>query len=320
MHAAVLHAFGPATQLRYEQTPDPVPGEGQVRIAVAAAGVHLVDATLRSGEAGGPFVLPELPAVLGREVAGTVDAVGTGTDASWLGKRVVTRLGNANGGYAELAVADAGALHVIPDELDFDTAVAVIGTGSTALGILEAAEITAADTVLVTAAAGGIGSLLVRAAKQAGATVIGLASTAKLGQVTALGADQAIDYTVPGWEETAGKVTVVLDGVGGAAGTSAMNLLAPRGRLVVFGWSSGEPLSVTTDDLYRLGISATAALGLRALSRPGGLKVLGEDVLKLAAAGELVPHIGQAYPLAEAATAHADLESRTTTGKVILRP
>ena len=105
MHAIRLHEFGPAENLRYEEVPDPEPGPGQVRIAVAVAGVHLVDTTIRSGEQRGPFPLPELPAIPGREVAGVVDTVGAGVDPSWIGRRVVAHLGMASGGYAELAVA-----------------------------------------------------------------------------------------------------------------------------------------------------------------------------------------------------------------------
>src|SRR4051794_19026674 len=149
-----LHAFGPAENLRYEEVDDPVPGPGQVRIAVAAAGVHLIDTVIRSGHQQGPLPLPELPAIPGREVAGVVDALGAGADERWLDRRAVAHLGAASGGYAELAVRDAEALHGIPEGLADDAAVAMIGTGRTAMGILEVAQITAGDVVLVTAAAG----------------------------------------------------------------------------------------------------------------------------------------------------------------------
>src|SRR5215207_3780210 len=103
MHAIQQHAFGPAENLVYEEVDDPVPGEGQARIAVETAGVHLVDTLIRKGETGGPFPLPDLPMIPGREVAGTVDATGSGVDGRWLGQRVVAHLGMASGGYAELA-------------------------------------------------------------------------------------------------------------------------------------------------------------------------------------------------------------------------
>jgi NADPH2:quinone reductase len=195
MHAVRLHAFGPPENLRYERTPDPVPGPGQVRIAVAAAGVHLVDTTLRSGKyGGGPMPPPELPTVPGREVAGTVDALGDGTDPSWLGRRVVAHLGMVPGGYAELAVTDAARLHALPDGLGFAPAVAMIGTGRTAMGILRLSGLRAADTVVVLAAAGGIGTLLVQYARRLGATVIGAAGgAAKTERVHSLGASLAVD-------------------------------------------------------------------------------------------------------------------------------
>ena len=129
MHAIRLHAFGPAENLRYEEVDDPAPGLGQVRIAVAAAGVHLIDTAIRAGRPQGPLPLPELPTIPGREVAGVVDALGPDTDAGLLGRRVVTHLGVASGGYAELAVGGADSLHAIPDGLADDVAVAAIGTG-----------------------------------------------------------------------------------------------------------------------------------------------------------------------------------------------
>lgn len=111
MRAIRLHAFGPAENLVHERTEAPVPAPGQVRIAVAAAGVHLLDTALRQGFQGPAPALPELPTIPGREVAGTVDALGPGTDPDWLGRQVVVHLGFAPGGYAEYAVADADRLH-----------------------------------------------------------------------------------------------------------------------------------------------------------------------------------------------------------------
>ena len=158
MHAIRLHEFGPPENLRYEEVPDPEPGGGQVRIAVEAAGVHLIDTSIRAGRSGGPFPLPELPMIPGREVAGTA-----------AGRRVVAHLGMASGGYAELALAPEEALHEIPEGLASDVAVAAIGTGRTAIGILEVAELRPDDVVLVTAAAGGLGGLFLQAARRAGA-------------------------------------------------------------------------------------------------------------------------------------------------------
>ena len=164
MHAIRQHAFGGPETLEYEEVPDPEPGEGQVRIAVEAAGVHLLDTTIRSGAGGGPFPLPDLPMTPGREVAGRVDLVGPGVDPAWRGRRVVAHLGMTSGGYASRAVAAVGSVHEVADHVDAPAAVAMIGTGRTAMGILDVADVGAHDVVLVTAAAGGLGTLLVQAA------------------------------------------------------------------------------------------------------------------------------------------------------------
>ena len=320
MRAIVLHEFGPAENLRYEQVDDPEPAPGQLRIAVAAAGVHLIDTTIRSGVSAGLFPLPELPTVPGHEVAGVVDAIGPDTDEAWLGRRVVAHLGPASRGYAELAVREAEAVHALPDDVADDAAVAMIGTGRTTMAILEIAQLTAADVVLITAAAGGIGSLLVQAARAAGATVVGAAgSPEKVERVRALGADVAVDYSVPGWSEQVGEVTVALDGVGGELGRQALEAIGVGGRLVLFGYASGTVTQLSAGDLFGRGLTASAAIGPRILQRPGGMRDLEEKALAAAADGSLTPAV-QRFPLAEAAAAHTALESRATHGKVVLIP
>jgi NADPH2:quinone reductase len=326
MHAIRLHAFGPAANLRYEEVEDPRPGPGQARIAVAASGVHLIDTTLRAGRPMGPLPLPELPAIPGREVAGTVDAVGSEVDERWVGQRVVAHLGPASGGYAELAVRETEALHALPDGLADDAAVAMIGTGRTAIAILEVAALTAEDVVLVTAAAGGLGSLLVQAARNAGAAVVGVAGgPGKVQRVAQLGATVAIDYSAPDWSDAVraaldGRaVTVALDGVGGALGRSALELLGAGGRLILFGFSSGQPTELSAGDLFARGITASAAIGARIAERPGGLRDLEDQALEAAADGRLVPLVHR-FALAEAAAAHEAIESRVTVGKTVLVP
>lgn len=327
MHAIRQYEFGPAENLRYEELADPEPGAGQVGIAVQASGVHLVDTAIRRGESGRLFPLPELPMVPGREVAGIVDQIGPGADEGWLGTRVVAHLGQANGGYAERAVASAKALHAIPGGLEADAAVAAIGTGRTAVGILEVAALTDDDVVLVTAAAGGLGTLFVQAGLAAGATVVAVAGgPAKVERVRALGATVAVDYREPGWPERVRQAlgerepSVVLDGVGGELGREAMELLGVGGRLVLFGWVSGAPTRVTTADLTGRGLTATWAIGLRMLQRPGGLRALESQALEEVASGRLTPLVGQRFPLAEAPAAHKALENRDTVGKTVLVP
>jgi NADPH2:quinone reductase len=326
MHAIRLHAFGPAENLTYERTEDPVPGPGQVRIAVRAAGVHLLDTALREGQQG---PLPEptaLPTVPGREVAGTVESLGEGVAGLWLGKRVVAHLGFAPGGYAELAVTDVDRVHEIPANLDFAQAVAMIGTGRTAMGIVQFAELGPTSVVVIPAAAGGIGTLLVQYAKNAGATVIGLAGgPAKTAQVQANGADLAVDYKDPSWPDKVraflgGRpATVVFDGVGGEIARESVGLLGDQGRHIVFGWSGegihdGRPYLVEGVSEQVLGpVMARKAGG------PNPIRTLELRALTEAATGRLTPAVHR-FPLAEAAAAHRALETRGTTGKVVLEP
>ncbi|MEU8763660.1 zinc-binding dehydrogenase [Streptomyces sp. NPDC048659] len=332
MHAIRLHTHGPAENLTYESVPDPVPGPGQVRIKVAAAGVHLLDTALREGMPG-PFPAPvELPTVPGREVAGTVDAVGAGTDPAWLGKRVVAHIGMAPGGYAELTVTEAARLHELADHLGEAEAVAMIGTGRTTLGILQFTELGPESVAIVPAAAGGIGTLLVQYAKNAGATVVGLAGgPEKVAKVRENGADVAVDYTLPDWPERvraqlAGRAaTVVFDSVGGATGRAAVDLLGAGGKHVVFGWSGqgvhdGEPLTYTPEEQAARGITSESVLGPVMIQKAGGdVRNLELAALEAATKGTLRPAVHR-FPLAEAARAHRALETRGTTGKVVLIP
>ncbi|MYT72239.1 MULTISPECIES: zinc-binding dehydrogenase [unclassified Streptomyces] len=335
MHAIRLHAFGPAEHLTYEKTEDPEPGPGQVRIAVEAAGVHLLDTALRQGVRGPAPELPALPTVPGREVAGTVGALGADTDPAWLGKRVVAHLGMVPGGYAELAVTDAARLHEIPAGLDAARAVALIGTGRTALGILGFTTVTPDTVALVPAAAGGVGTLLVQYVKHAGGTVVGLAGgPAKTGLVAANGADLAVDYTDPGWparvREFLGerRVTVLFDGVGGATTAAALDLLGPGAQHLIFGWSAqglddtAVPVLLDEADRNRRGITQVRTVGPEMMRRAGGanpMRTLELAALDLGARSVLAPAVSR-FPLSEAAAAHRALESRGTTGKVVLEP
>ena len=321
MRAIRQYAFGGPEELRYVEMPDPEPAEGQVRIRVRAAGVHLVDTTIRRGEPG-PFQAPDLPMVPGREVAGVVDALGPGVDDEWFGRRVVAHLGPASGGYAELALAAADALQPIADALDADAAVAMVGTGRTTMMILDAATPAATDVMLVTSAAGGIGTLLVQAGHNAGATVVAAAGgEAKLALARDLGAAIAVDYDRPGWTDEVRTalgerpVTIVYDAIGGERGQAALDLLGAGGRFVVYGWSSGTPTELDDEDAL-----ARRRITVARLQRPADLRPLETRALAAAASGELVPVIGARFPLREAAAAHRAIETRATTGKVVLVP
>ncbi len=309
MRAIRHHRFGPPDVLQVESVPAPRPTAGQLRISVTAAGVHLLDTSIRAGTGFGPMDPPDLPMVHGREVAGVVDAVGSGVDRAWLGRRVVAHLGLTSGGYAELAVVAADRVHVVPDGMSAEVAVAAIGTGRTAAGILDQAPVDASDVVVVTAAAGGRGVLLVQAAVAAGAKVVGLASgAAKAALVRGLGADDALDYRVPGWIDAVPTPTLVLDGVGGAVGRDLHARLGPGGRLVRYGWSSGE------QNEHAGGAPVLDVLGPAILTN---LPRLERESLTAAADGSRVPVV-TTFALEDAAGAHRALEGRLTTGKVVL--
>lgn len=312
MHAIRQHAFGPADVLQFEELPDLAAAPGQVRVAVEAAGVHLLDTSIRAGESFGLGAAPELPLTPGREVAGLVDQVGAGADVGWLGRRVVAHLGFASGGYADQAVVDASRAHPIPEGLDAPTAVAAIGTGRTAAAILEFAALAPDDVVAVTSAAGGLGLLLVQGVQGAGAHVLGLAGgAAKVRLVEEFGAERAVDYRAPDWTHgLPAGLTVVLDGVGGAVGQVLYDRLVPGGRLVRYGWASGEQNPYDDPDRPVVDV-----LGPPIMSR---LAEFERAALAAAADGSRVPHVGSVFPLADAAAAHRALETRAAVGKVVL--
>ncbi|MCT2592781.1 zinc-binding dehydrogenase [Streptomyces sp. N2-109] len=344
MRAIRLHAFGPAENLVHEEVEDPEPGSGQVRVVVAAAGVHLIDTALREGLQLGPLPLPELPTIPGREIAGTVDAVGEGVDSDWLGRRVVAHLGQAPGGYAELAVVGTEALHVLPDGLDAPQAVAMIGTGRTVMGVLRGVELGPQDTVLVLAAAGGMGSLLLQYAKDRGARVVGAAGgPGKTETVAKLGADLAVDYNLPDWSghilaglsEATGQggpgsrggpdgdrpFTHVFDSVGGEPGRIALGLVAVGGTHHAYGsaatgFAADGAVAPAEEELAERGISVRSLDGARMLAQKRALE---EESMAHAAAGTLVPLV-QPFALAEAARAQRALSERGTIGKVVLLP
>lgn len=261
---------------------------------------------------------PDLPTIPGREVAGRVDLAGDQVDQSWIGRRVVAHLGQLPGGYAEQAVTSVDNLIPIPDRLSEAEAVALVGTGRTALGILAEARITPDDVVLVLAAAGGIGWLLTQSARQVGARVLAAAGPGKLERLRDLDPDAVVDYTAADWtDRIPAAPSVVLDGVGGDIGRAALEAVAPGARIVLFGYSSGTPTRFDTDDVISRGISVSWALGPRMASYPGGIAALARRALQLGGQGDWHPLLSS-YPLAEAARAHWDLEERRTVGKVVL--
>ncbi|WP_309232115.1 zinc-binding dehydrogenase [Micromonospora tarensis] len=227
------------------------------------------------------------------------------------------------GGFAERAVARVGELFPVPDGLGLPEATALYSDGSTAQGLTEHAEIRPGDWVLVEAAAGGVGSLLVQLARVAGARVIGAArGSRKLNLVRKLGADVVVDYSAPGWTTLVREATggvgpdVVFDGVGGEIGRAAFEVTARGGRFSVHGASSGEATLVDPVEAHLRGVTV---IGLEQLFGFGPHVVRwAQRMMSHAAAGLVRPIIGQTFPLEHAADAHAAVENRTALGKTLL--
>ena len=319
MRAVRHHRFGTPDVLVLDEVPDPSPGPGQLLVRVSAAGINFADVLLRGGSGPTSRFRPsvDLPATPGIEVAGTVLAAGPDTETDLVGRRVTCFI--PNGGYAELALVPAAGAVPIPDGLDDNRALALLAQGATAVGVIDAAGLAADDTVLVEAASGGIGSLLVQLAKRAGATVVAAASSErKLEVARRLGADRLVDYSQPGWTDQVGPLTVVLETVGGKTAIEAFRQLSGLGsRAVLYGYASGEQSEITAADAFEVG----AALIPFSLGRePQLLPDLNRRALDLGTSGELEPVIGDVLPLAEAARAHRALEDRSSIGKLILTP
>ncbi len=319
LRAVIADSAGPPGVLHPIDLPDPEPGPGQVRVAVGRSAISFIDTQLRAGSPIGPPV--EFPAIFGNGVGGRIDAIGTDVEPAWLGTTVVTSTGG-RGGYASLAIANVTDLHRVPDGIDVTSALALLGDGRTALGLARAAEISRGDTVVVTAAAGGVGGLLVQLAVRAGARVIALAGDpTKLDHVAGLGADVVINYRLLGWVEAVAVEApsgpdVVFDGVGGFT-TSMLYPMARSGsRYLVHGGASGRWASIDSEDAQARDVTVVPLSAIAATS--GEYFSLTEDALAMAANGDLHATIGQTYPLDRAADAHAAIEDRLTIGKTLL--
>ena len=318
MRAVVVREFGPPRVLVPTETPDPTPGPGEALIDVQVANVTFVETQVRAGRPPHPAMLPPLPAILGNGVGGVVSALGAGVGTSWSGRRVIASL-RGRGGYAERAVASADQLVEIPLGLGTQEAVALLADGRTALLLVQAAAIQPGEVVLVEAAAGGVGSLLVQLAANARAQVVGAAGGArKLDVARELGANVVVDYAEPEWpdrvRDAVGGLDVVFDGVGGVVGRAAFDLLQPGGRFFPFGMSSGAFAPVDDAEAVRRQVR---------LLRPGRptsaeMRALVQVALAEAVAGRLRPLIGQTFALERAADAHAAIEQRSTIGKTLL--
>jgi NADPH2:quinone reductase len=334
VRAVVIREFGPPQVLEPAEVDEVRAGPGEVVIDVELANVTFVETQVRAGKPPHPSMLPPLPAILGNGVGGTVARAGSwagsGADSwagSWAGsgagsgpagRRVVASL-NGTGGYAERVVSPVSRLIEVPDGLALRDAVALLADGRTALALAGRAGLRAGDTVLVEAAAGGVGTLLVQIARNAGARVVALAGQPrKLAIASDLGADLAVDYSRDGWDEqvrdVVGPVDVVFDGVGGDIGRAAFGLLGPGGRFCPFGMASGSFAPVSPELARAHQVTVLAGAG----ASPEELAALVRTALTEAAAGRLRPVIGQEFELTAAADAHAAIEARTTIGKTLL--
>lgn len=338
MRAIVLTRYGsPREAFEIQERPDPQPGPGQLRIAVEAFGLNYADVSARQGTY---MDAPPIPCVIGYEVVGRVDALGAGVAGPPIGQRVaaLTRFG----GYATSAVTDARAAVPIADDLDAGIAAALPTQGGTAFYCAEEmVRLHAGDHVLVQAAAGGVGTLLVQLAKRRGCVVYGTAgSDAKLDYLRQLGVDHPINYRREDFAAAVRRLRgdagldVVFDSLGGSAVRKGLALLAPGGRIVCFGAAERQSgaLQIARDAKFALSfgfihpipllMNSKSIIGVNMLRlsdhRPEVLKRVLDGVVALAMSGELQPTVGGRFSAAQIADAHELLGNRGSTGKIVV--
>jgi NADPH2:quinone reductase len=313
---------GGPEQMHLVDAPTPSPGPNQALVKVAAIGVNFIDVYFRTG-----LYKAELPFTPGNEAAGTVESVGPGVTDLKPGDRVAYAM--HRGSYAEYAVVPSAVLVKLPDSVDFPTAAAAMLQGMTAHYLTHSTfPLKPGDKCLIHAAAGGAGRLAVQMAKMLGATVYGTAGTDEKAAIAkSAGADETIVYTRQDFVEevkrfTGGKgVDVVYDSVGLSTFLKGLDIIRPRGMMVLFGQSSGAVAPFDPSILNSKGslFLTRPSLAHHCLTREELLWRSG-DVLGWIASGKLELRIDKTYPLAEAAQAHRDLEGRRTAGKLILLP
>jgi NADPH2:quinone reductase len=321
VRAVLVPSSGAADVLQVTDVDRPSPGPGQVLVRVAVAGVNYMDVYQRSGT----VPLPT-PFVAGVEGVGTAVEVGEGVDDLPIGQRVGWLRGG-QGSYAEYVLVDAAMAVPVPEAVPDEVAAAVLMQGVTAHYLAtDTYPVQPGDTVLVHAAAGGVGQLLTQVVKLRGGRVIGTISTDRKAAVArAAGADEVLRYEeVPDRVKqlTGGDgVAAVYDGVGGATFDASLASLRPRGVLVVYGTSSGPTPTLEIPRLNSGGsLYVTRPTVVHYTATREELRARTDELFGWVASGQLRVSIGGRYPLADAAQAHEDLESRRTTGKLLLFP
>ncbi|NIA16182.1 MAG: zinc-binding dehydrogenase [Nitrospiraceae bacterium] len=320
MRSVFVTQFGRADVIEVRDVPVPEPGAGQVLVRVHVAGLNYADIMQRKGlYPGGPQ--PPFPA--GFEIAGTVEAVGPG-DSVWKPGDEV--MGFCLGGYSEYAATDANKLMPKPPALDFRRAAAIPCQYLTAYHTLfTLGGLSAGQTVLIQAAAGGLGTLLVQCAKNAGAAVIGTCSTAEKCELLAsIGCDHPINYTGADFEDEVKRITggagceLVVESVGGKVFDKSIQCIKTRGRLITLGFASGKPRSVQAQLLLVKNITVSGFHLFGYVSDAEAAAHAMRDLQAWLDAGTLDVIVKHVYPLEAAAQAQRDIADRKTMGKVVL--
>jgi len=326
MKAVQISRFGGPEVLEVVELPTPIPGPGQLLVKVRSIGVNLADTLTRMNRYA---VTPPLPAILGAEAAGVVEAKGADVRGFAIGQRVAAPLFVASGfgAYAEFVVIDAGLAVLLPDEISFEQAAALPIQGLTALYLTRQAP-PKGKTVLITAAAGGVGSLLVQLAKRAGARAViaGASSAQKLEFARSLGADAGVNYTNQNWIDALRGLTggngpdIIYESVGHEVTKASLAALAPLGQIVIYGALNIQSFQLGVPELLGLIFKNQSLTGFAfaPLLSPEGLRAGLDELFGLVTKGKLVATIGGRYPLAEASQAHSALEGRGTIGKLVL--
>ncbi|MBP0444721.1 quinone oxidoreductase [Roseomonas sp. SSH11] len=322
-HAIRLHEPGGPENLTWEEVPLPSPKPGEALVRHAAVGLNFIDIYFRTGL----YKAPSLPAVIGMEASGTVEAVGEGVEDLKLGDRVAYAMGPI-GAYAEFRTIPAKVLVKLPDDIDFRTAAAMMLQGLTAQYLLRRTyRLQAGETILVHAAAGGVGLILCQWAKALGATVIGTVGTeAKAELARAHGCDHVIlqgeDLPARVDEITRGaRLPVVYDSIGRDTFLASLDCLAPFGLMVSYGNASGPVTGVDLGILAAKGsLFVTRPTLATHTARREDLLAMSEDLFEVVRSGKVRIEINQTFALRDAAEAHRALEARKTTGSTILLP